>query len=308
MGQFDAGQPRPMLDHVGPVLDDAAQLYVAIRTRSGPHVTPELFTVSDGRILCLTSATTLKAKLVRNDPVASIVARAGTSAVVVVGSVEVLDPLSPATAISSPRLIAAAPVGVWRFVRDNARELTGAAVDLIAGRLGGPLPPRRVIVAVIPTAVALVDGDTLTSASGWGGAALAAPTGEPDEGEEEVDLTDAPDHLASLAVAGPAVVGWLRQDGTPLALPVAWDPDTTTARVPTSLFETCGAEAESPACVTFDTWTGFGPSGKRGLMLRGTGTATVGGATTSLALDVRRATHWDGIETASTDLDTEAAS
>ena len=139
------------------------------------------------------------------------------------------------------------------------------------------------ILAITPTAGAVVDGDDVTGADGWDRAAVALPDGEADGGGE-VDLADTPEHLASLVTAGPAVAGWLRHDGTPLALPVEWDPDTTTATVPTALLETCGAAAVSKASVTFDTWTGFGPSGKQGLMLRGRGEAIVDGATTSLAL------------------------
>lgn len=284
-----------MLDDLTPALNESAHVYISIRTRSGPHVTPELFTVSAGRILCLTSAATLKAKLLRADPVVGLTAYAGTTAVAAAGSAEVLDPASPSSVLQSPLLAAAAPAGVGRFVRDNAAELAGAAADFFAGRLGGPLPPHRVIIAITPTAVAVVDADDLRTSTGWTEAPEATPHGEP-------ELVDAPEHLASLAAAGPAVAGWVRHDGAPLALPVVWDPSTTTARLPAALFETCGASDESPACVTFDTWTGLGPSGKQGIMLRGSGRATVDGTIASLALDVRKATYWDGIETATTEL------
>ena len=53
----------------------------------------------------------------------------------------------------------------------------------------------------------------------------------------------------------------------------------------------------SPACVTFDAWTGFGPSGKQGLMLRGQGQVRDTGR---VAIDVDRVSYWDGVVTGST--------
>ena len=92
-------------------------------------------------------------------------------------------------------------------------------------------------------------------------------------------------------------MGWLRTDGGPLALPATWDSDRHEATLPTAAFETCGAAAAGPACVTFDTWTGYGPTGKQGLMLRGTGRAASGDGITRLTFDIDRVSHWDGIET-----------
>ena len=100
-----------MLDLVTDVLGGAEQVYVAIRTRSGPHVTPELSPSAAAGSCASPRAATLKAKV---------------------------DPASPATAVRSPLLAATSPAGVARFVRDNASELAGAAVDLFTGRLGGP--------------------------------------------------------------------------------------------------------------------------------------------------------------------------
>jgi hypothetical protein len=247
----------------------------------------------------------VKARLVRNDPVAAVAARTGSTAAVAIGPVELIDPASPGTVLRSPLRSATAPLGVVRFVRDNASELAGAALDLVTGKLGGPIPPHRVVLAIGPTAVASVDGRKVQAHGRW--STGHAPSGGQDEdadfdGDTEIDLADVPEHLAALAVSGDAVVGWLRHDGSPLALPVEWDADGRRACLPTALFERCGGAADSPACVTFDTWTGFGPSGKQGLMLRGSGRATTDRATTLLALDVRRATYWDGIDTSTTDV------
>ena len=244
------------------MLDGADQVYLAIRTKSGPHVTPELFTTSSGQIVCLTSAKTLKARLLRRDPAVGLAAFGPTGTFAAAGTATVLDPAAPATVVGAGAPAMTAPLDVARFVRDNVAELTGAAFDALAGRLGRPLPPHRVLVTIEPTA-------------DW---SAVAPT------------------------AGDAVVGWLTEDGAPLALPAQWDADAGIATVRTALFEACGAAARSPACVTVDSWSGYGPSGKRGLMLRGDGIARTEDGVTRLELDARRATHWDGVETGTTDL------
>lgn len=267
------------------VLEGAPHLYVAMRTKSGPNVTPELFTQSGGRIICMTSVATLKAKLLQRDPVVSIAARSGTRAVTVVGTVEVVDAASPRTIAQAPAVAAGSPLGVARFLRDNAAELAGAAVDTLAGRLGGPIPPRRLILAVTPRDAVVWDTPSLPDGAGDNSAPL--------------DLGVLPDELAALPATGDAIAGWTRADGTPLALPVVWDHDRQEAVLPTSILRDFDAAPRSAACVTFDTWTGYGPSGKQGVMLRGTGTAEEDGATTRLRLDLDRATWWDGVETSS---------
>jgi hypothetical protein len=74
------------------------------------------------------------------------------------------------------------------------------------------------------------------------------------------------------------------------------------ATVPAELFHLVGAATRSPACVTFDSWSGYGPSGKQGLMLRGTGEGMAHGSDVELACTFDRVTHWDGTATASVDL------
>jgi hypothetical protein len=219
----------------------AEQVYLSIRTRSGPNVTPELFTVDGERLLCMTSVATLKSKLLRKDPVVGLAARIGETAVVATGRVEVQD--------------VASPVGVARFVQDNLAEMAGAAVDAVTGRLGRPLPPRRVALVV-----------TI----------------------DEVRTTDVP---------GDAVAGWTRPDGHPLALPATWDPNTEIATLPAEVFRASGAADESAACVTLDSWTNYGPTGKQGVMLRGRGRAEIDGDEARLRYTLERMTSWDGVRT-----------
>jgi len=283
-----------------PVLGSADTAYVAVRTRSGPHLTPELFTVSGGRILCLTAAVTLKAKKAKSDPIVGFCVRSGADSVSGVGEVEVVDPADLAGLLTSPGKVLGSAAGVARFFRDNAAEMVGATADLVRGRLGDPIPPRRVVLSIRPTSllVTLAGRTELVAVPDQAVQPGAADEAEDlDDREAALDLADVPGELGALAVAGPAVLGWTRHDGVPLALPISWDPAESAARLPTGLFEGSGASSKGPGCVTFDTWTGLGPSGKQGLMLRGTGEATEEGASTTVVLDVDRAAHWDGVET-----------
>lgn len=286
-----------------PALAGAEHVYVGILTKSGPHVTPELFTLSGGRIVCMTAASTLKVKVLGRNPITSVAAISGGRRLTAMGTVELLDPASPATALEAPGLAAQAPLGVARFVRDNAAELAGAAMQALTGKLGRPLPPRRVILAITVTAATIVDGDEVLVAQGWDGVKATGSSQEVDA--EAPDLTDVPERVRDLAVSGSAVVGWTRSDGSALSLPATWDASAGVATVPTALFRSAGAAGESPACLTFDRWTGYGPEGKQGVMLRGSGRSAEANGVTRIALDVNKVSHWDGIEVGTTPLTTD---
>lgn len=296
------GQPVDVVE-LTPVLDGTDTLYVAIHSSSGPHVTPELFTVSGGRILFLTSVATLKARRSHNGGVVGLCASSTTGSVVLTGSVEVVDPMSPRSALEAPSAAAQAPLGVARFLRDNASEMVGAAIDAMAGRLGRPLPPHRVVLAVTPTAAIVTEAGAVRFAEGWEGVEDAGMT-PPDDSDEpaSIDLGDLPGELGDLTVSGPAVIGWLSAVGAPIALPVEWDANQLVARLPLDVFDGCGAAVSGPACITFHGWTGYGPSGKQGVMLRGTGTAARDGDVARITMAIGRASYWDGIETGTVDV------
>lgn len=291
------GQPVDV-DELMPVLDGTDTLYVAIHSSSGPHVTPELFTVSDGRLLCLTSVATLKARRSQNGGLVGLCASSATGSVVLKGSVEVVDPTSPRSALEAPSATLQAPLGVARFLRDNASEMVGATIDAMAGRLGRPLPPHRVVLAFTPTAAIVTEAGAVRFAEGWDVVADAGTTPLDDSDESaSIDLGELPGELRDLAVSGPAVVGWLRAVGAPIALPVEWDANQRVARLPLAVFDACGAAVSGPACITFDGRTGYGPSGKQGVMLRGAGTAARDGEMARITMEIGRASYWDGIET-----------
>jgi hypothetical protein len=312
MARLAPGKPGPMdpttSAAVDEVLDGVEQVYVGVSAPSGPHVTPELFTRVGGSIVCLTAATTLKVRVLRRRPQVALAAGSPGHALAVAGRAVVLDPASPTTLLRSPVRAATAPLTAARFALANAAELTGAAVDLFSGRLGGPIPPHRVLLAIEPTAAVVTHLDEVTTHWGW------EPTGDdegnvdrdeagPEAGDdlgEAPDLDPVPDELAVLAEADAAVLGWTDRRGAPLALVAGWDGGSGRASLPAGLLDLVGASPRSAACATFDAWTRFGPSGKQGVMLRGTGKVRADGGGVACRFD--RATHWDGVDTATTDL------
>lgn len=294
-----------MAAEVAGVLAETAQLYVGVSTPQGPHVTPELFAVNGDRIICVTAAPTVKSRRLRLVPHVACAARHGARSVSMVGKATVIDPASPATLVRAPRRAAAASLDATLYTVGNLAELSGAAMDLLAGRLGQPLPPHRVLIILEPQAVSVTDEGTVRCESGWAELSgyahdPASSTGRAGRRRSPLTLPDLgplPDGLAELTTAGETMVGWTRIDGTPLTLPAAWDHRTSAATVPAELFRLTGAARTSATCVTFDTWSGYGPSGKQGLMLRGTGRAVGSDAMVELRCKLNRATYWLGTTT-----------
>lgn len=282
------------------IFDRAEQIYIGIMTKSGPHVTPDLFTVHDGQVWCMSAATTLKSRRLVKDARAAVMAMAGGEAVIVAGEADVLDPARPSEIVGrSPLAAATAALGATKFVADNVAELSGAVTAALRGKLGDPvIPPHRVLISFDQHSVAVVGGGA-TEAEGWGtsggggtpGRDLdSAATGD-DEDDAAVPIPD------GLVHGDRAVVGWVATDGRPLVLPAAWDAARSIATVDSALFEAVGGSVAGPACVTFDTWTGYGPLGKQGIMLRGQGSASIASDGTDLKMTFERATYWDGITT-----------
>lgn len=290
---------------VAGVLAGAAQVYVGVSTPRGPHVTPELFAVNGRRIVCMTAAPTVKSRRLRGVPHVACAARNGALSVSMVGKATVIDPASPATFLRAPRRAASASLDATLFTVGNLAELSGAAMDLLADRLGQPIPPHRVVIILEPQAASITDEMTVRCESGWAELSgyahdPASPVGRAGRRRSPPTLPDfapLPDGLATLTSAGETMVGWTRIDGTPLTLPAAWDHRSSAATVPAELFRLTGAARTSAACVTFDTWSGYGPSGKQGLMLRGTGRAVGSGAMVELRCTLNRATYWLGTTT-----------
>ncbi|HVE95200.1 MAG TPA: hypothetical protein VNB24_09780 [Acidimicrobiales bacterium] len=284
----------------------ASQLYVGVSAKHGPHVTPELFAASGGRLWCMTSAVTLKAKVLAHDDRIAFLATHDHGDVVGIGRASVIDPARPASIAGNLTSLARSPLGAARFVARNLDELAGAARDALAGRLGGPIPPHRVVVAIEILAIASVENGALAGAWGWPDLATGTPrlqaldpaaAKDSDPAADALNRADLPEALERLTGDGGAALGWLTNEGHPLVLPASWIRDTCVATVDAELWDVCGAASSARAAITRDGWTGYGPSGKQGVLLRGHGTAASNGGKATVALAVESVTSWDGVET-----------
>jgi hypothetical protein len=300
----------PDLDapEVAGVLGEAHHLVVGILTRRGPHVTPELFVVSAGRLWCLVAASTLKARRLAGGGQVAVAASSGPRHLLATGRATVVDPTHPVRNLRDVRTSVAAPGAVGQFALRNAAELAGAALDLFTGRLGGPLPPHRVALCIEPTAATVFDeGAGARDDPPWSSApepdvrAHDGPdaTGDDDPAEEVVEAV--PDDLRALATDGPAAVGWTTAGGHPLVLPCRWAAERRELRVPEHAFAVTRAASTSRAAVMRDCWTGLGPSGKQGVMIRGDGTVqTADDGVVTIGLVPDSVISWDGIATETT--------
>ena len=266
--------PNLLLDpQVQSALGEARQAFVAVATRTGPHVTPELYALADGRLWMASAAGTLKVRVLGRHPAASAVITAGGRTVVVSGEVEAFDAHNPSDVARAMRQGPSVVRALASFGLRNAADLAGFLGDTVRGKTG--VPSRRTLLALEPRRVALVDGGRLAGAWGdWPGPRVVDPAGT--WTGEGVD----------------AVVGWETAAG-PVALPARWDADGSVASIPPGLAELAGLTHEAPACVVSDEYGRPGPAAKSGVLLRGQGRRS-GGA---VHLDTERVTAWDGVET-----------
>ena len=280
------------------LLDRADNVAVAIDTKRGPHVTPELFVVHDDRIWCLAAAPTLKARLLAKRPRAGLLVHTGGDAAVLAADVVVIDPGRPLAALSAGTDAVRAPAIVASFLARNHLEMVGAAMDAASMQLGTP-PARRVLLGFDPVAHTVLRGPDLVASAGWVPIADDAPSGiDPNTGDEDFDvpLDDLPNDLASLLHADEAVLGWSSGSG-PVALPCSWKHEERAAAVPAVLWDAVAPASSGPCSLMVDEWTGLGPTGKRGVMLRGEGTSSADGDAVTVRIAAERAAFWEGIDT-----------
>lgn len=298
-----------MNDSAAAILAEADQLMINVPTRHGPHVTPELFAFDNGRLWCLTAASTLKARNLARGGRVGIAACAGGRAIVLTGDAVVLDPAHPARSVSQladeshnhgPATLAGASRAVARFAFENAAELTGAAVAAVTGRLGRPLPPHRVLIAIEPDATATIDEAGEVDAAGWVPETGRSGPEATDDATLVEDLLEAvPERLRDLASDGPAFLGWTTLAGEPVVVPATWHRSQSRAALSARLVEAIGAAPHARVALTRDEWTGFGPLGKQGLMLRGDGELRTEHGECAVDVNVDAVTYWDGIQTGS---------
>jgi hypothetical protein len=164
--------PIALTETVLGTLAEGRQAHVAVPSVNGPHVTPELYAWSAGRLWFATAGPTLKAKVLRRNPrVGAVVTAAGRS-VILAGDAHAYDLRDPAGLASKLCQLPAATQALAGYTARNAHDLLAFVGDTAAGRLGRRLPPARVLFSLEPDRVAFVENDAVSSVQ-----TSSAPTG-----------------------------------------------------------------------------------------------------------------------------------
>ena len=260
------------------VLEQGRHLYVAVAAPAGPHVTPELYSVADGRLWFWSAHDTVKAKVLREHPGASALVRTGDRSVIVTGRTEQFDPRDVAALPRALRDPLAVGRATLRFGLRNAADLGAFATDFARGRLGRSLPPRRVLIGLRPTKLAVLDaGKVLFALGDW--AHPAAVDAEPVTRGDQA-----------------AVIAWETEHG-PLALPGRADLERNQAWLPPAMIGVAGLPSPARVGVVVDDYVAPGPAAKEGRLLRGTATLGEAGR---VDITLERETEWKGVDTSTT--------
>jgi len=275
------------------ILHQGILCYLAVRTGSGPHLTPVVYVFDGGRVWLTTSRRSVKARTWKQDRVVGGLVRAGAQSVTLRGRVRTYDAIDPLTwtaaTVGGPWLIRAAT----RFTFKNARFFAGYAVD--AGRV--PLawsPAGRVFARV-----GLADGWVLSGdgapGEGWG---EDAPSGARFRRSFQalprargVDLGVPAKIRRVLGASGTGALALQPEDREPLVLPVAWRrvaaEGTFDAVMPRALAELSGAGPEIPAALTLDHASAWRASDMSGMVVRGAAALYAPGETRRGAAELR---------------------
>lgn len=271
-------------DAVTSVLAEGRQAYLAVTSAQGPHVTPELYAWSSGRLWSAVATTTLKAKVVGRNPVAGALVTGRDRSVVLHGRVDAIDLRRPGGWLG-PLGLPATARALARFTARNMDDLVAFAADLATGRLGASLPAARVVLRFTPEAAALIEGDAVTGR--WG--AWAALGGEPSTAR------------TTRPAGRPVVVGL----PGPLAVPGRWREEERVVHVVPDVLGLAAAANDAvtasrrwwPLGLVVDDYVAPGPAAKRGTLLRGQGRRN--GTRGRIDVRVDREVEWNGVRTAS---------
>ena len=284
-------------DEVRPLLEEPELVHIAIETKNGPHVTPELYAWHAGRLWIATARRTLKARTLDVHSPVGVLARHGAHSLVIAGEARPLDALTPSTFLHSPAEMLWSTTAASAFLMRNYRHLLGLVAQAPQAIPHSP-STLRVLVGIRPVAAALLRGHRLVESAGrWHPAPL-----------EEAD--DDPDVLATVPDAssiiedydGDAVIALSTRSG-PIALPGAWDPDRSIATVAGHMMALAGSDDTIGAAVAVEGMTGYDFDDKEGAMLRGIGSVVNNGRIAEVQLQPERAHEWQGISTRSTSLE-----
>lgn len=273
----DTAWPAPSVD-VDDVLSRGQLVYLAVRTKGGPLVTPVLYGVGGGRLWFVTRRQVLKARLLARRPDTAWVVRDGERAVAMRGRASLLTAATPVAWIRhTTRPPFGLPFGLGSWAVRNPREVAGFVVDGVT-RPSTIAPHNFVLVSLEPTAT---EPALLPLGSPTDGPGLPLPEGVP----AGLD--------ALLRRTGWVTVGLDTAAGV-VAVPGVWDPRRAVVRVPARLLD--GVGSTLPACVTFDEPVRGRPTQQRGVVLRGDAELTSAGEQVEVRMVPRRVTFWDGFE------------
>lgn len=229
------GDERTWADPKVRALFDAAPVgYVAVATRSGPHVTPQVMTTAGGRLWFVTSERSVKARVIRQRPGVALTAWApgAAAAVVMHGDGHVLDAFRPVDLGRHGLEAMLGAVGLAKYAIEHVGEMFSSLWDITTGQLANGLE-RRVVVGIQPDRVTVVD---------------VAPSAD-------------------------AVLAWLTPSG-PLAVPGTWDEPAGRFGLCPPARRLVEERRSSPAAVAIDRSTGIGAADRAGAMFRGHGRLT----------------------------------
>ena len=272
---------------------------MAVASTSGPLVTAQIFSVAAGTVWMVTPRNSVKARILRRDPRAGVLLRAGRRSVVLQGRVDILDPLRP----KGPARLAAAggglAIALARYAGRNTDMLAGYAADLLLSPRLDAVPYDRVLLGF------RVERGMLTGATGvastvgaWSG---AHPSPASRSSRIEPRLPDLPVSVAPAAAAllrdrQVACVGWTGPHGA-LTLPAMWDPASARASIPAAIVTATRAESAGQGCIALDRSPAGRPTRFRGLLLRGPARLDPDGDAVACTLATERVTWWTGFET-----------
>lgn len=254
-------------------LEEGRQAYVAVPSRNGPHVTPELYAWYAGRLWFASATTTLKSKVLDRDPTTGVLVTVAGRSVLLTGRTEIFDPRAPAALARRATDLPDATQALVRYTVRNASDLMAFVGDTVTGRLGRRLPPIRLLFALDPSAAAFVENDALTDCWGW-------------------SCDDSVDDRAVPVGGQPAVAAL----PGPVAVPARWFADDARLHVTPGLLRMFELPESFPISVVLDAYTAPGPAAKHGTLVRGTG-LRVAEALGFLQVEADTTVEWAGVAT-----------
>ena len=183
------------------VLREGREAHIAVVSPEGPHVTPELYAWSGGRLWFWFAHTTLKSRVLADRPVAAAMVDAGDRSAVIEGSVDLIDVRRPTSLVGTPARGLRALLAAGVYTVRNAEDLGAFVCDLVSGRLGWAPPPSRVLASLEPQRATLAE----RSATGGEAVVVGLPGPSVAPGRWSLDAAEvrvSPEDLAWSGVAG----------------------------------------------------------------------------------------------------------